>query len=841
MRATLYILIAIAALFSSFLEAEAQNRFKAFEYADTLQLNQKMSSSPTRHYINLNTALLDHSLVSLGDVISIEYDSAEYEFTIKKVVSYVPNTYTYVAHTGLRYLYLTISRELVTAVIHLPDVGVEAVISYDAVNKMSFIEEHDHSTELTCGNHLVENQLIDQVNSQIESFRVSKGSDLVNKMQSPTEETTIKLMIVYSNGALSWINSTSSVENIINQSMALAQEALDVSDTKVILDLVHTAHVQFDESGIGASDLLANLRINGDGKMDEIHFWREFYEVDIVSMLAFINDVGGIGYRVSTPEGDERLGFNVNRVQQVATSYTLIHEIGHNMGNAHSRNQSVGAASPAGGVFTYSTGWRWIGNDDKSYASVMTYESSPIDGVVSIRTPHFSNPDITFKGVPTGSFNIGEPFAPADNARSMREMREAIAAYRPKTDTGLPTITSVNPAWGARGTSVSVLFRGTNFDKVSNISWMCPNAGALQATSAVIESPMQLRVVWNISLGAMPGECAVTLWTGLVNLSNFVTSQFTITEFTIDAPTVTTTEVTTITSVAATTGGTVTFDGGHPVTARGVCFSTSENPTTDNFCTSAGTGDGAFSIELFSLTPSTTYYIRAYAANIVGIAYGQQLVFETDDPIVNNPPTVDTIADRTISTSGPFEIEIPLSGITAGDDETDQQILLTARSSDSELLQVEVDYETPQSTGLLRISGDGTRFGLATVSVIAKDTGGIDFGGMDSTVVTFEIQVVMETTIESDSDVPGTFHLDQNYPNPFNPSTQISFSLPKGAHVDLAVFDMIGRRVTQLVDAYTAAGTHRVTFDSGSLPSGVYMYVIQAGGVSATGKMTLIK
>jgi hypothetical protein len=99
----------------------------------------------------------------------------------------------------------------------------------------------------------------------------------------------------------------------------------------------------------------------------------------------------------------------------------------------------------------------------------------------------------------------------------------------------------------------------------------------------------------------------------------------------------------------------------------------------------------------------------------------------------------------------------------------------------------------------------------------------------------------MGTNIGTDSEKPVEFRLNQNYPNPFNPSTQISFSLPMGVHVDLAVFDMMGRRVTQLVYAYTSSGIHTMAVDAGLLPSGVYMYVIRAGSHTASKKMTLIK
>jgi len=95
----------------------------------------------------------------------------------------------------------------------------------------------------------------------------------------------------------------------------------------------------------------------------------------------------------------------------------------------------------------------------------------------------------------------------------------------------------------------------------------------------------------------------------------------------ITIPTVTTAAITAITANSATSGGDVTSDGGSSVTQRGVCWSTSINPTTANNSTSNGTGTGLFSSYLTTLTASTTYYVRAYAVNSVGIAYGDNVSF----------------------------------------------------------------------------------------------------------------------------------------------------------------------------------------------------------------------
>jgi len=94
-------------------------------------------------------------------------------------------------------------------------------------------------------------------------------------------------------------------------------------------------------------------------------------------------------------------------------------------------------------------------------------------------------------------------------------------------------------------------------------------------------------------------------------------------------PIVTTTNVTNITNTQATSGGTITTQGSSAVSARGVCWSTSPSPTIANSKTADGTGTGSFTSALTGLTANTTYYVRAYATNSSGTAYGNQLVFLT--------------------------------------------------------------------------------------------------------------------------------------------------------------------------------------------------------------------
>jgi uncharacterized protein (TIGR02145 family) len=103
-------------------------------------------------------------------------------------------------------------------------------------------------------------------------------------------------------------------------------------------------------------------------------------------------------------------------------------------------------------------------------------------------------------------------------------------------------------------------------------------------------------------------------------------------------PTVITNPITDITQTTATGGGNVTSEGGATVTERGVCWSTSQNPTTTDSKTS-GTGTGSFTSHIAGLTANTIYYVRAYATNSSGTEYGSQVSFTTRPNVTTNPMT----------------------------------------------------------------------------------------------------------------------------------------------------------------------------------------------------------
>jgi len=102
--------------------------------------------------------------------------------------------------------------------------------------------------------------------------------------------------------------------------------------------------------------------------------------------------------------------------------------------------------------------------------------------------------------------------------------------------------------------------------------------------------------------------------------------------------------------------------------------------------------------------------------------------------------------------------------------------------------------------------------------------------------------VIWKINGEEDSKADITsYALDSNYPNPFNPTTQISYQLPENSFVNLVVYNTIGQKVAELVNQEQTSGKYTVKFDASNLPSGVYIYKLQAGEFSDVKKMLLTK
>ena len=162
-------------------------------------------------------------------------------------------------------------------------------------------------------------------------------------------------------------------------------------------------------------------------------------------------------------------------------------------------------------------------------------------------------------------------------------------------------------------------------------------------------------------------------------------------------PVLTTNPITSITTSASTGGGNVSYDGGASITTRGVCWSTLQNPTIADLKTNDGSGIGSFTSSITGLSFSTTYYVRAYATNSVGSAYGLALSFTTQNPSL---PTLTTNAITNIA---------PTSSTGGGNVSDDGGASITARG---------VCWNTSQNPTIANLTTtDGTGTGSFTSSI----------------------------------------------------------------------------------------------------------------------------
>ena len=216
-------------------------------------------------------------------------------------------------------------------------------------------------------------------------------------------------------------------------------------------------------------------------------------------------------------------------------------------------------------------------------------------------------------------------------------------------------------------------------------------------------------------------------------------------------PTISTVSVTSITSSSAISGGNITSDGGSTVTARGVVWSTDNNPNIElTTKTADGTGSGVFSSNITGLEPGVTYYVRAYATNSIGTSYGSEESFTTK-PILS---TVSTSSASEI-TSSSFKIGGNVTA-TGGADVTERGVVW-GTSEDPTI----DDNKKTSGKGLGEFSVTLSELTFATtyyVRAYAVNAAGVSYGStiaVTTNAILAELSTASITSITSSSAVSG--------------------------------------------------------------------------------------
>lgn len=225
----------------------------------------------------------------------------------------------------------------------------------------------------------------------------------------------IDLLVVYTAQARAGAGGQAAIDALIDLAVTMSNQVYANSGIGVDLRLAHRALVNYTESGSASADLAA-LRGRTDGAMDEVHCMRTAVGADLVALIVNNFDACGIGYlMVGVNSGFAPYGFSVTDKDCIG-GYTFTHELGHNMGCHHDRDNAGPNVS-----YPYAYGYRTPGN---AYRTVMAY--SP-----GTRVPYFSNPDRTHQGLVLG-VPIGQA-GEAHNSQVINNTRGTIAAFRAAT------------------------------------------------------------------------------------------------------------------------------------------------------------------------------------------------------------------------------------------------------------------------------------------------------------------------------------------------------------------------------------------------------------------------
>ncbi|MEP1306412.1 MAG: T9SS type A sorting domain-containing protein [Balneola sp.] len=176
-----------------------------------------------------------------------------------------------------------------------------------------------------------------------------------------------------------------------------------------------------------------------------------------------------------------------------------------------------------------------------------------------------------------------------------------------------------------------------------------------------------------------------------------------------------------------------------------------------------------------------------------------------------------------------IDIEVRLSeGVTFdGLTNTPENWLLSKNSQDQKVLISMIGSEKPNNDKVasLEVSIDEAHGGNASLT---------------SSIRVNDSQKVDLTPIQL-QELPSEFTLSQNYPNPFNPTTNINFTIPEISKVELAIFNVLGQKVAELVNGEKSPGSYTISWDASSVSSGVYIYQLKTGNKIISKRMMLIK
>ena len=812
-----------------------------------------------------------------GDALSIPTPAGNRPYTVLRATSFLPGTWSITAtadDASGSHLALTIQGDHVTGIAQDLKEGRFERFGIDEATGQAYRAHVDHTKLdiLQCalaGDHTEHFHTANRISTTTprtifapqladhpEPLEHTELRQTLDKglHSSTTDSITIDLLIVYTPAAITYANGDAnlgSIQSALAQMMNLSQQALDVSEIPIKLRLVHHGEVNYDESTAESGDHLDRLSARaGEGAawglsetdaalLDEAHIWRETYGADLVALVAEVEDTGGLGWMISSHAGEPEYAFSINRIQQLHYTYTLIHEIGHNMGNAHGRTQTTSAASAKGGLNPYSVGWRWKGANNEGYTTVMHYDE---DGYAN-ETPYFSSATMLVDGTAIGAPGIDS--TSADNARSMREIAFEVANYLPTRIGSAETIVldQLNlsiPAGESITTQIPMQNVG-DADMMWQINQVLDLQGppipsttnptvryttGFETTDGFQISDAVIQQGWTVSpdaslvmiRGNNPFDGNQNLhFERRTNLGTGQTSWYKSPQF----------------------GSPVA--GHHRVTLR--FWQSSTEPfrfdILFNDDTSQDWAGGAIVDD-----DGTVYTYRINNGALSFWSAGEMTGGIKYDEYNTLSYEIDPLNDQVIyQLNGGAAVTSP--GFGASRINSLYYIPYNPAGSQASMAldNVVIEQDYTYLPGLSVTKNEGTVPAGQTVDVpVHVDTQGLAEGSYGATlrfhsndgIKDVRINVNITTATRTDPINPLTTALLQAYPNPTQSETTVSWQLAQPEAVIVQVHDLLGRRVATLASGHHAAGTHTVRWRAADTAPGVYVVTLTTPTKTAT-------
>ncbi|MEO5803060.1 MAG: M12 family metallo-peptidase [Verrucomicrobiota bacterium] len=237
----------------------------------------------------------------------------------------------------------------------------------------------------------------------------------------------IDVMVVYTAEARAAAGGTSAMQALINLAVNESNTAYQQSLITPRIRLVYQGEISYSESGSFDTDL-NRLTNPTDGFLDAVQGLRNTYGADLVSLWVDNSEYCGLGWLMSSLSPSfESQGFSACNWDCATGYYSFSHEMAHNMGCAHDRDNSGGP-----GLYAYSYGWRFNGTNGIQYRTIMSYAPGT-------RIQRFSNPNVSYLGGPTG-VAVGQSNQ-SHNAQTINNTAATVANFRQTvTATNLPPV-----------------------------------------------------------------------------------------------------------------------------------------------------------------------------------------------------------------------------------------------------------------------------------------------------------------------------------------------------------------------------------------------------------------